>query len=157
MAGSLRQGVEDVRRTVEGLRPPALDQLGLATVVLEHVAALDGTAGLECTTDVDGDVSAPAAVEVAAYRIVLEATTNVVRHAGAHHCTVRIHRLDDTLVVEVRDDGRGIPDPAGPHPGVGLSSMRERAEELGGRLLVTRPSDGGTRVRAVLPVWGHRE
>lgn len=156
MAASLRRGVGDVRRTVEGLRPPALDQLGLAAVVVEHTAALDGTDGLRCSTDVQGDVSAPAAVEVAAYRIVLEATTNVVRHAGARQCTVRIQHVDDTLVVEVVDDGRGLLDPTGPHRGVGLGSMRERAEELGGRLVVTVPPGGGTLVRAVLPVWEHR-
>ena len=91
----------------------------------------------------------PAAVEVAAYRIAQEALTNVVRHAGARSCAIRLSVGDDALDLEVADDGRGLP--AGRGRGVGLASMRERAEELGGSLeLLDRPG-GGTVVRAVLP------
>jgi signal transduction histidine kinase len=95
----------------------------------------------------------PAAVEVAAYRIASEALANIARHAGATVCRVALERDDDgALVVTVADDGHGIrPDaPAG----VGLVSLRERAAELGGRCTVTCPPEGGTVVRAVLPVGG---
>jgi signal transduction histidine kinase len=93
----------------------------------------------------------PAAVEVAAYRIIQEALTNVVKHAQAHSCTVRIQLfgegLDRTLGLEVGDDGVGLP--AQPRAGIGLHSMRERAEELGG--VLSTASGQGTRVNAYLP------
>jgi signal transduction histidine kinase len=92
----------------------------------------------------------PAAAEVAAYLIALEALTNVARHARAQRCTVRIEAGDD-LVVEVIDDGAGVGGLV--RSGVGLTSMRERAEELGGALRI-EDSDAsrGTRVRARIPI-----
>ena len=100
--------------------------------------------------DASGDLDAlPAAVEVAAYRIVGEALTNVSRHAAARHASVCLVRDDTAVVVEVRDDGCGIP--SGTPAGVGLVSLRERAEELGGRCEVLG-GDPGTLVRARLPL-----
>jgi signal transduction histidine kinase len=95
-------------------------------------------------------------VEVACYRIAQEALTNVVRHAEASTCTVSLD-IDEAgvLCVEVRDDGRGIPDlqeNSSVRAGVGLTSMRERASELGGSLVVGPLPEGGTRVRATLPL-----
>ena len=87
----------------------------------------------------------PAAAEVAAYRIVVEAVTNVVHHASARSCAIRI-RTDDGLSIVVDDDGVGLD--GGVRPGVGLASMHERAEELGGTCVVaTRPraARGSTR------------
>jgi signal transduction histidine kinase len=92
----------------------------------------------------------PAAVEVAAYRIAVEAVTNVVRHADAKSCDVTI-TADTSLVIEVTDDGIGLTDTDS--TGVGLWSMRERAEELGGTFTVVRGDDGGTRIRAELPAF----
>ena len=90
----------------------------------------------------------PAAVEVAAYRIITEALTNVARRARARHCSVRLE-LGAELGIEVCDDGRGM---TGDYrPGVGVTSMRERAAELGGSFSIGPGPDGGTRVRAVLP------
>jgi signal transduction histidine kinase len=92
-------------------------------------------------------------VEVAAYRIVQEALTNVVRHAQARNGCVRLAVDPDGFTVEVTDDGAGLP-AVGLVPGVGLSSMRERAAEMGGSLQVTAGPDGGTRVLARLPLAG---
>jgi signal transduction histidine kinase len=92
----------------------------------------------------------PAAVEVAAYRIAGEAVTNVVRHAHATTCVVRLEVRDGRLVVEVADDGVGIAEDV--QAGVGLVSLRERASELGGRTEITCPAGGGTVVRAWLPM-----
>jgi two-component system NarL family sensor kinase len=94
----------------------------------------------------------PAAVEVAAYRIVQESLTNVARHARARTCRVRfsVDRAGGVLELEVTDDGVGMPE--GHRAGVGLSSMRERAEELGGTLAVEPGPEGGTRVLARLPM-----
>src|SRR5438477_552103 len=94
-------------------------------------------------------VELPAAVEVAAYRITQEALNNVVRHSGARHCRLALSVAGGGLRVEVSDDGSGIP--AGAPAGIGLSSMRERAEELGGRLDVDTTEGGGTRLAAFLP------
>ncbi|WP_324273332.1 sensor histidine kinase [Blastococcus brunescens] len=143
----------DVRRLVHDLRPPALDDLGLAAAVRQQAERLLAP-GTVVTVDAGpGADDLPAAVEVAAYRIASEALTNVARHARATTCRIELARdRDGSLVVTVTDDGAGIaPDaPAG----VGLVSLRERAAELGGRCSVTCPPDGGTVVRAVLPVDG---
>ena len=91
----------------------------------------------------------PAAVEVAAYRIVLEALTNVVRHAEARTCSVRL-ALSDVLTIEVSDDGLGLPSQH--RAGVGLSSMRERAAELGGTCVIAAGSAGGHPGPGAAPV-----
>ena len=90
----------------------------------------------------------PAAVEVAAYRIVVEAVTNTVRHAGARHCQVSIDHSEAALAIAITDDGAGLRPPD--HHGHGLAIMRERAEELGGTVTVTDASPGVT-VKARLP------
>jgi len=138
----------EVRRLVHGLRPPALDEVGLVGAVRRQVAA--AAPELEVTVDTTGELTGlPAAVEVAAYRIVGEALTNVSRHARAGHARVRLVRDDRELVVEVADDGTGIAE--GTPAGVGLVSLRERAEELGGRCEVVDAAPG-TLVRARLPL-----
>jgi two-component system, NarL family, sensor kinase len=91
----------------------------------------------------------PAAIEVAAYRIAQEALANVIRHAQAHSCTIRL-TLADGLRLEIADVGVGIP--AGRSAGVGLVSMRERAAELGGEFWIESELNGGTRVHARLPL-----
>jgi signal transduction histidine kinase len=91
----------------------------------------------------------PAAVEVAAYRIGIEAVTNTIRHANAQACTVRL-ALNDHLRLEIDDDGDGLPDPV--QPGVGLSSMHERAIELGGTFEVKSQPGNGTQIVVTLPI-----
>jgi signal transduction histidine kinase len=91
----------------------------------------------------------PAAVEVAAYRVALEAMTNVVRHAQAHTCVIRLS-LADALQLEITDDGRGLPLEV--RTGVGLTSMQERAAELGGTCSIGQAGGRGTQVRVRLPL-----
>jgi signal transduction histidine kinase len=151
-----QDAVTDIRRLVYGLRPPALDDLGLLGT-LRETAEQYSVKGLRVS--VKGPEKLPplsAAVEVAAYRIAQEALTNVLRHAEASTCTVSL-AIDEAgaLCLEVRDDGRGIPDPqedSSVRAGVGLTSMRERTSELGGSLVVEPLAEGGTRVRARLPL-----
>jgi signal transduction histidine kinase len=154
----LQTAIGEVRRLFETLRPPALDQLGLASAIREHIEILaarlrtDEEPQQEVSFDLteSGDlVSLPAIVEVAAYRIVCEALTNVVRHSGARTCTVTLSR-DKGLRVEVVDDGVGVN--GRPGRGLGLGSMRERAAELGGTFRLDAPATGGTRVVAWLPI-----
>jgi signal transduction histidine kinase len=145
----IRRTVLDVRRLVEGLRPPALDELGLAGACAQAADRL--TAGTELTASVlapENMPALPAAVEVAAYRIVVEAVTNTVRHARARYCQVSMSYRDDALAITVTDDGTGLR--ATETHGHGLAIMRERAEELGGTATITNSSPGVT-VQARLP------
>ncbi|GAB2617975.1 hypothetical protein Aab01nite_31540 [Paractinoplanes abujensis] len=139
--------VGDVRRLVDGLRPAALDSLGLTGALAAHLAGLPAGSPAVRLSAPDELPVLPAATEVAAYRIAVEAVTNVCRHAKAAEASVRLSIVADRLVVEVGDDGRGLD---GVRPGVGLTSMRERADELGGSLTV-ETGTAGTRIRAELP------
>jgi len=148
--------VEEVRRLVYGLRPPALDELGLVAAIRDYVAGMDGksTLQIEITEPQEGLPPLSAAIEVAAYRIVLEALTNVIRHAQAHRCVIRFS-LDQkdsnyTLQVEIQDDGISLPSTR--RAGVGTRSMRERAEELGGTCDIESVMGSGTRVCVRVPL-----
>ncbi|TFV92784.1 sensor histidine kinase [Blastococcus sp. CT_GayMR20] len=151
LKGETATAVDDVRRLVHGLRPPALDELGLLGALRQQTDRLAlRTPGLQIR--VDASTPLPplrAATEVAAYRIALEAVTNSVRHAGARTCSVSL-AADDALHVEVADDGVGIPE--GTPTGVGLGAMSERAAEVGGVCTVLPAGRTGTRVVAVLPL-----
>ncbi len=152
MTAQAREAVTDVRRLVYGLRPPALDDLGLLGA-LQAQATHGEHSGLRVTVEVPEELPPlPAAVEVAVYRIAQEALTNAARHAAAQSCTVRIapDKRANVLRLEVTDDGRGILE--GRSAGVGLHSMRERAKELGGTCEIEALSSGGTSVRAILPL-----
>ena len=155
----LQAAIVEIRRLAHGLRPPVLDRIGLIPAIREYAGALASrTAGSDSSLDgvtivleVPSSMpKLPAPVDVAAYRIICEALTNVTRHARANSCAVRLW-IDDDLHIEVVDDGIGLP-AASPNGGVGLSSMRERATELGGECLVEADNDGGTRVFATLPL-----
>ncbi len=164
-----QEAVSDVRRLVYGLRPPALDDLGLIPAILQQAAGhgllaqdlpngkLAGLAHsknelvfrMEASEDLP---LLPAAVEVACYRIAQEAITNAARHSGASFCRVSLSldEADGTLQLEVSDNGTGIPENRS--AGVGMSSMRERAEELGGTFTIGALPEGGTRLLARLPL-----
>ena len=147
-----QEALAEIRRLTRELRPPALDELGLVPAVCQRAAEFSaGAPGERVEVEVVAEAvpALDAAVEVAAYRIAAEAMANVVRHAGARHCQVRISGIGG-LVVEVEDDGIGFADGRG--AGVGMMSMRERCTELGGSLSVERTPAGHTVVRAVLPV-----
>jgi signal transduction histidine kinase len=145
------QIVSDVRRSVHALRPPALDELGLIGSLREGATRYE-QAGLHVSVEGPEELPRlPAAVEVACFTIVQEALANVVRHARASHCSIRI-QLDEeaeAVIMEVEDDGRGIRDDD--RAGVGTISMHERTEELGGWCTVKRLAGGGTLVRVLLP------
>ncbi|MCW5848886.1 MAG: GAF domain-containing sensor histidine kinase [Anaerolineae bacterium] len=149
ITAQVQGAVGDIRRLVYELRPPALDELGLVGALNLQAAQLT-SASLHVSLETSGAFPPlPAAVEVAAYRITQEALTNVVRHAQARRCRVSLAVQGAALVVTVADDGQGMTD-ARPY-GVGLSSMRERAAEVGGTCEITTGPDGGTVVHARLP------
>jgi signal transduction histidine kinase len=151
----LRAAIADIRRLVYELRPPALDELGLPGA-LQRLAERTGAdaEGPRVIVDVPPDLpQLSAAAEVAVYRIAQEALTNVVRHACARTCLVRVTADDHAVMLEVIDDGRGVTSVQG-SAGVGLASMRERAAEMGGECRVEPGPDGGTWVVARLPRAG---
>lgn len=146
--------VADIRRLVYALRPPALDDLGLVGAIRE-TALQYGIQQLHVSVEApDCLPDLPAAVEVAAYRTVQEAVTNVARHARARRCTIRLTLHAGMLNVEIDDDGCGLP--ATTRPGVGMAAMRERADELGGSCVIEPSAMGGTRVRTSLRCAGFR-
>jgi signal transduction histidine kinase len=138
----------DIRRLVYELRPPALDELGLVKAVRAFVDQQNPVDLKISVEDSVEDPNMPAAVEVAAYRIALEGITNIIRHAQASNAVIRINPENGSLIVEIMDNGIGIPEPI--PVGIGLTSMRERAEELGGQLKLI-PQSPGTLLRACLP------
>jgi two-component system NarL family sensor kinase len=150
-AATLESTVADVRRLVYGLRPPALDQLGLVGALRQQAKTLDiSCPGLSCAIAAPEQLPVlPAAVEVAVFRIAQEALTNVARHAGARHARASI-AVGQDLRLEIEDDGCGLPSEM--LAGVGLTSMRERATELGGRFELAIPEAGGTLVRVRIPL-----
>ncbi len=157
LIGTLREesaaAIADIRRLVYAMRPPALDELGLVGALQQQAEALaEGGRRLAVTVETPAAPAAllalPAAVEVAAYRIAVEALTNVARHTSCESAAVTLRDEDGALMVTVTDSAPG----AGAWtPGVGLSSMRERAEEIGGTVTACATRSGG-RVEAVLPV-----
>jgi signal transduction histidine kinase len=152
-----RATVSDVRRSVHALRPPALDELGLVPALREGAAQYSQN-GLHISMEAPESLPPlPAAVEVATYHIAQEAMTNVVRHAGASNCSMRITLVEQAgvLHLEVEDDGRGVGEDH--KAGVGTHSMRERAEELGGRCTIEALPQRGTLVSAQLPCWTAQE
>jgi two-component system NarL family sensor kinase len=144
-----RSVVDEIRRLVYGLRPPNLDQLGLRTALQDYVERLSDSVATEVELELPADLPRMApAVEVAAYRIVTEALANVVRHSSAASVQARLWVEDDSLHVEICDDGRTDVRWV---PGVGLTSMRERTEQLGGGFAAAGSGAGGL-VTAWLPL-----
>lgn len=145
-----RRAIESVRRVVNALRPPVLDELGLVEALRQRAEELsyrsDGSR-LAVRLDTDPMPALPAALEVAVYRVATEALTNVARHAGATTATLTL-RYGDELEVRVVDDGVAGLDW---RPGVGLSGMSQRIDELGGRL-EAGPDGSGGRVVATFPL-----
>jgi two-component system, NarL family, sensor kinase len=155
----LRAAVADIRRLVYGLRPPALDELGLVGALRARLARLD-RGGIEADSpalqvDLIADDSLPplsAAAEVATFRIIEEAVTNVVKHAQATHAVVTLRVAAEDLLITISDDGVGLSSTL-ESSGLGLQSMRERATEIGGSCTVTTNPDGrGTLVRVTVPI-----
>jgi signal transduction histidine kinase len=158
--------IADIRRLVYDLRPPALDELGLVSALREQAAHYSEFNGLQVSTEAPEQLPPlPAAVEVVAYRIALEALTNVARHAHARTCCIRLslaptapahaghkqaNQQQDMLCLEILDDGVGLP--MHYQSGVGVNSMRERAAELGGSCLVESVMVAGTRILVRLPL-----
>jgi signal transduction histidine kinase len=159
-ADAMRAALEEVVATIDGeierlrtlireLRPAALDELGPAPAIEELAARTGARHGLDVITELDFTGRRSPEVETALYRIIQEALTNAVKHAGASRVTVTAREADGALQLSVTDDGSGF-DPSEPSSGFGLAGMRERVLLLGGTLDVASGPEG-TRIEASLP------
>lgn len=146
--------VAEIRRLVYELRPSALDELGLVEAIGAFVQQLNNLSPTRLSFNAQPGVldSLPAAMETAVYRLVQEGVNNVLRHAQASTCIVECCQTGSHLTLTICDNGRGLPDEM--RGGVGMISMRERVEELGGRLTFTPAVPAGTVLTAVLPYPG---
>jgi signal transduction histidine kinase len=154
IAESALQSVRDMSQL---LHPPMLDDLGLPDTLDTYLRAFSKRTGIRAQlTHERMDERLPADVEVAVYRIVQEALTNVLKHARATSCTVRLMKRDDQLQLTIEDDGWGLEAAAravaAERPGIGVIGMRERAASLGGTFSMTTREEGGTRVAVRLPL-----
>jgi signal transduction histidine kinase len=150
----LQYEIAGLRGVISDLRPAALDELGLQAALRTLAEQVSETYDLKCTLDMDlGDRRLEPELETLAYRIVQEALNNVAKHAEAEHVQIALTPGAGCLMLQVRDDGRGIGDAAIERStGFGLTGMRERAELAGGSLDVRRMDQGGTQVRLVIPL-----
>jgi signal transduction histidine kinase len=158
IAESTLHGVRDLSQL---LHPSMLDDFGLPASITAYVRSFEKRTGIRAQVALDGlEARLPAGVEVAVYRIVPEALTNVARHSRAATCAVIVKCARTALHVVVEDDGVGVPE-SGLSPvsrGLGVIGMRERAQSLSGTFTLDRRSEGGTRVNVVIPlVHGARE
>jgi signal transduction histidine kinase len=153
LAEQVQASIRDIRRLIHDLRPVALDELGLAPALREHLARCRQEHDLAIEFVADVGERLPAAVESALFRIVQEAVNNVLRHAQAQHVSVTLTRDAEQVKLRVADDGQGF-DTQIPRTGrhVGLWSMRERVEQLGGQFEVQSVPGQGTTVTTVVPL-----
>jgi two-component system sensor histidine kinase UhpB len=151
----ISRALDGVRRFARGLRPPALDELGLVAAIESHIRMLQEAVGLRISLEADpiGGLLTPEA-ELALYRIVQEALSNAVRHAHATDATVTIRRHPGQITATIQDNGRGFSVEealAGTETGLGLFGMKERAGYIGGQLEISSTMGVGTRVEIEIP------
>jgi signal transduction histidine kinase len=161
LAAQAQAGIRDIRRLIYDLRPVALDELGLVPAVREHLARCEQECDLVIQFSADDPAEGagprgerlPAAVETALFRIVQEAVNNVIRYAQARHLSVTLTRSVERIQLHIADDGQGFDAQlprSGPH--IGLWSMAQRVEQLGGQFEVLSVPGQGTTVNAALPL-----
>jgi signal transduction histidine kinase len=148
-----KQALREMRVLIHELRPPMLEQEGLVGAVRKRLDAVEKRLGIEARVVMDDLVELPGLLEEGLYWITLEALNNSLKHARAKHEQVRIWLDDESLVLEIADDGQGFsPDAAKQRGGLGLASMQERAREMGGVLTIQSAPGQGTKVRVSVPV-----
>lgn len=153
MGHRLNTAIASVRRIATELRPLILDDLGFGEAIAWQAAEIAKRTGLEISLDLRAAaLVSDDALAIALFRIVQESLTNIVRHAQASNVEIRIVADDELLTLTVRDDGIGHQEDARQGKGIGLVSMRERANELGGRIRVDGGPGAGTTIEVTLPL-----
>jgi signal transduction histidine kinase len=140
----LGEALEELRELARGIHPAVLTDRGLGPAL----AALTDRVPIEVDLDIDAEGRLPAAIEAAAYFLVAEGLTNVVKYAGAQRAEVSVRHEDGELIVTVADDGRGGADP---EAGSGLRGLQDRLAAVDGTLVVDSPPGGGTELQGRLP------
>jgi signal transduction histidine kinase len=151
LQGNLRKAIAGIRQLVYNLRPPALDELGLIFALDELCRQYEGSSIKVSLEASEIDFPLHPAIEVAAYRIVQEAVTNAGKHSKGSNCKVTLRLEDSSIIITIADDGVGFQDNW--KNGIGLHSMRERAEEVDGQFIIKDNSDEGTTIEVRLPLW----
>ncbi len=148
-----QQAFKEMRLLVYELRPLALRRAGLVRALQQRLDTVERRAGIEATLTVDGNVELPARLEEELYHIAQEALNNALKHAAATTIIVYILADERRIAIEIRDDGKGLDlSAASGEGGIGLSSMRERAEKLGGALTITSVPGQGTTVNVTVNI-----
>lgn len=147
-----RSTLDDTRQMSRLLRPQVLDDFGLYTALQWLCRTVSGSSGLQCELQIDHEPELDVELATVVFRVVQEALTNVVRHAGAQRADVRLGLRGQWLQIEVQDDGSGLPDPSAATLGSGLGGMRERLRLFNGELSLQPGDPKGLRVRALLPL-----
>ena len=151
--GLVDLSIATIQRMTSALRPPVLEHLTLVEALQWEASVFRRRTGIRCRVSADPLPIEDRVVNTVLYRILLEALTNVARHARAGAVTISLRQRGGTVTLQVRDNGRGIPRRAADEPSSpGLTGMRERARSAGGELRVERGASGGTVVIATLPV-----
>jgi NarL family two-component system sensor histidine kinase LiaS len=143
-----RQAQQELSGLIHELRPVALEGKGLATALCEYVARWSRQTGIEGIVATQGEQPLESEVEEPLFRVAQEALSNAAKHSQARHVQVALSHTADAVLLEVTDDGRGFVQPLPEGAGMGLRSMRERVEALGGELMVDSEPGQGTRVTA---------
>jgi two-component system, NarL family, sensor histidine kinase UhpB len=146
-----RQGTEEVRRIVRQLRPEALEDLGLQSALAALATAFSEHARIPIERRLEHGPPLSEEHELVVYRVAQEALTNVARHADATAVELRLERIDERVILTVRDDGRGLPSDVS-RSSHGILGMRERAMLIGAQFSITTPRGGGTEVRLSVPL-----
>jgi len=147
----VQRTLESVRSLSQALHPVMLDEAGLETTLDWYLPTVERQTGIAISYEKQGKpfpVDGSAGVHI--YRVAQEALNNVARHSNAKQAWVRLRFLPRTLELEVEDHGVGFTQPSNNH-GIGLVAMRERSELMGGRIVFSRPAEGGTRLQLVVP------
>jgi two-component system sensor histidine kinase DegS len=157
MENTIDKSLKELRRVVVGLRPPALDELGLTHALRQSLLDLKAN-GLDCKfSEVGTPLRLPSSMEIAVYRIVQEALNNIRKHANASKINLQLQFQEDKLLVKIGDNGKGFDlsqtlDSAISVGHVGLLGMKQRAEMLGGDLRIKTGEGTGTTIILSLPI-----
>lgn len=158
LASIADRSITDLRRIAANLRPMILDELGLVSAIKWLTQNSAELGGLDISLMLEReDAVYDAEVSTAAFRIVQEALTNVMRHGEATRASVDMHHLGGDLHIDIKDNGKGIDPNASRQNKLGLVGMRERARMLGGSVEITADPEGGTVVSVCLPLIDHSE
>jgi signal transduction histidine kinase len=152
LKGQVRTTISEIRRLVYALRPAVLDEFGLISAISDYTIPAHQSSSMHISLRAPETLPPlSAATEVAAFRIIEEAVTNVMRHAEARQCLIQLElTAKGELALSVTDDGKGLGDTY--RTGVGMHSMRERSQELGGSFDIQTIPNGGTQIRVSLPI-----